>query len=265
MCGNSFKKLFTKNTTSSDIPVIIEGVQRLNLAFSQVAFMSCAVAFFQTIDAACKTPIVLSPFSLMILLIAIVRISCLRLITTHYEPGTGQLAQFVSTLQGNDSEEKAKYPILHRVALRISGRGLLGYSFLQRTTMRDPDGDQDAEYEFSEFEENNIRMFIDALRFAWMAYSIETGAYFLQGVVALYLRDAKLGISVGLNTFECLIMVGLLFKAASALDRIIGTKGKDITNLMRGFGPGGGMTQVFVQMKGLFRSLVIAKVMTLVV
>lgn len=69
------------------------------------------------------------------------------------------------------------YPLWSRLSLRLAAGTLLGYTFMsadRRTTTA-------KEYEFSETEENIIRMCIDSMRIASLAMAAEIASYIMLG------------------------------------------------------------------------------------
>ena len=76
----------------------------------------------------------------------------------------------------------SEFPFLDRISLRLAGGQLLGYTFMSETGAQQPGEDGQKEYEFSNFEENFLRMFIDALRVAGVAILFEASSNVLRGI-----------------------------------------------------------------------------------
>ena len=71
--------------------------------------------------------------------------------------------------------------MLDRLSLRLVGGQLLGYTFMGANGSEQLEENKPKEYEFSNFEENIVRMLIDALRVAGAAIMFEASSNVLRG------------------------------------------------------------------------------------
>lgn len=217
-------------------------------------------------EASASCPDVVLPFSIFLVVIAILRFISLVFIQMKYKAGSGGVLHLASAIQRGTAAAEG-YPWLHRMALRLSLNNILTYSFLSKENY-EVSGSE--EYEFSEFEENIVRVFIDSMRIASIAYLFQSLANFIKGNYLIYIFKYKLNsglaalmtkeyksiIDTTIDLCETSFTSILFLSAAVIFDKILTTHGEDISNLLDGFDTG--LTRLFFHLSKLFRSVCIA-------
>eukprot|EP00803_Ostreobium_quekettii_P008323 evm.model.scf_1016.2 EVM.evm.TU.scf_1016.2 scf_1016:6805-11449(-) len=230
---------------------MIEGVQRLVLAFLQVASLSIAITFLQTMRAAAEFPPVVVPFTAGLILVTALRGLALRTIVTRYEPGTCEMEQLIGAVQRGKGKD---YPLLDRLSLRLVGGPLLGYT----SPAEEPAvAEGSEEYEFSNREENMIRAFLDSLRTASSAMVFQATSNAVRAIVAFNARDYPEIFDSVRDLVECAVASLVMFGSAARFDGVVSTQGRDITHIMDGFGKKG-LTKLFHELGSLSKSVFIA-------
>ncbi|GMH42352.1 hypothetical protein BSKO_10271 [Bryopsis sp. KO-2023] len=256
---STFTKLATVAKERSDIPIILEGMNRLGIAFLQIAAYCGAVTLLQAMQAAVKCPEVIPIFSFIMIILAFLRCIGLSTLVGKYEPGSGKLANLVAAMQRGRAGREG-YPLWDRLAVRMTASSLLGYTFMSSKSVEDTD-----QYEFSELEENVIRMCIDSMRVASLAMLFEVASYVMLGICAIIECDWKGVFDVVIDLVDSSFLCGIIFATSNYFDRVISSEGQDITHLVRGFGKEG-MVKLFEEfghlMKGLFFAGVVTALIT---
>ncbi|GMH42353.1 hypothetical protein BSKO_10272 [Bryopsis sp. KO-2023] len=256
MVGRStFTKLATVAKERSDIPIILEGMNRLGIAFLQIAAFCGAVTLLRAMQAAVKCPQVIPIFGFIMIFLTVLRCIGLSILVGKYKPGSGKLANLVAAMQRGRAGPEG-YPLWDRLAVRVTASSLLGYTFMSSKSVEDTD-----QYEFSELEENVIRMCIDSMRVASLAMMLKVAAYVMLGLCAITECDFEGVGDVVVDLVESSFLCGIIFATSNCFDRVISSKGQDITHLVRGFGKEG-MVKLFEQFGDLMKNLFTAGLVT---